>query len=106
MIAIEFLTSFAPRSVAGARVRPFGLDVADLTVDFEAPRPILATRVLAACLRCDDKVVWALAVQTRILLLLGISELSLADPVEVHLRCTCGATAIVELSTHELAQFC
>ena len=105
MIAIDFLTSFARRSVAGARVRPFGLDVADLAIDFDAPRPLVATRVLAACLRCDDEAVWALTVQTRILLLLGISELSLADPIEAHLRCTCGATAIVELATDELARF-
>jgi len=105
MIAIDFLTSFARRSVAGARVRPFGLDVADLAIDFDAPRPIAATRVLAACLRSEEDPVWALAVQTRILLLLGISELSLADPIEVHLPCACGATAIVELSTSELADF-
>lgn len=105
MIAIDFLTSFARRSVGGARVRPYGLDVADLAIDFDAPRPIVATRVLAACLRCDEEAVWALAVQTRILLLLGISELSLADPIEAHLPCTCGATAIVELATDELARF-
>lgn len=105
MIAIDFLTSFARRSVGGARVRPYGLDVADLAIDFDAPRPIVATRVLAACLRCDEEAVWALAVQTRILLLLGISELSLADPIEAHLTCTCGATAIVELATDELARF-
>ncbi|MEO8845426.1 MAG: hypothetical protein ABI591_34040 [Kofleriaceae bacterium] len=105
MIAIDFLTSFARRSVGGARVRPYGLDVADLAIDFDAPRPIVATRVLAACLRCDEETVWSLAVQTRILLLLGISELSLADPIEAYLTCTCGATAIVELATDELARF-
>jgi hypothetical protein len=105
MIAIDFLTSFARRSVAGARVRPFGLHVADLAIDFDGSRPTVATRVLAACLHSDEDAVWALAVQTRILLLLGIAEISLADPTEVHVPCGCGTPAVIELSTAELAQF-
>jgi len=99
------MTSLASRSVAGARVRPYGVDVADLEIDFDAPRPIVVTRLLAACLRGADDDMWSLPVQTRILLLLGISELSVATPVEVHLACGCGETAVIELSMAELASF-
>lgn len=105
MVGVEFLMSFARRSIASARVRPFGVEVADLEIDFDAPRAITATRALALCLRCDEDAVWPLTLQARILLLLGLSELSLADPAEVHVKCACGETAIVELSAAELARF-
>lgn len=102
---LELLTSLASRSVAGARVRPYGIEVADLEIDFDAPRPLVVTRLLASCLNGRDDELWSLPVQTRILLLLGISELSVVAPVEVHLACGCGATAVVELSASELAEF-
>jgi hypothetical protein len=102
---LEFVTSFAGRTLAGARVRPYGVEVADLAVDFDAPRALVTTRVLAACLHCEESAVWQLAVQTRLLLLLGISELSLADPVEAHVPCGCGEVAMIELTASELARF-
>jgi hypothetical protein len=105
MATLDFLTSLASRSVAGARVRPYGIDVADLDIDFEAPRPIVVTRVLAVCLHGRDEEIWDLTVQTRALLLLGLSELSLVAPVEAHLACACGNPAVIELSTSELASF-
>lgn len=105
MGAIDFVTSFARSTVDGARVRPYAVEVADLDVDFDAPRALVTSQLLAACLRCDDAAVWALTLQSRILLLLGISEISLADPIEAHLRCECGANAVVELSAGELAEF-
>jgi hypothetical protein len=105
MVDLAFVTSFARSAIHGARVRPFGLDVSDLDVDFDAPRAHVATRVIAACTRCDDAAALALTIQVRTLLLLGISELSLAEPVEAHLKCTCGETAVVELGMAELAAF-
>ncbi len=105
MTTLAFLTSLASGSVAGARVRPYGIDVADLEIDFDAPRPIVVTRVLAACLRGREDELWAASVQTRILLLLALSEVSLAAPVEAHLACRCGETAVIELSAAELASF-
>ncbi|MFT3692969.1 MAG: hypothetical protein QM831_07500 [Kofleriaceae bacterium] len=105
MDAFDFVTTFARRNVADARVRPYGVDVADLAIDFDAPRPMVATRVIAACLRVDDEAVWNLTVRDRILLLLGISEMSLAQPIEAHVACACGETAVVELATSELAAF-
>jgi hypothetical protein len=102
---LELLTSLASRSVSDARVRPYGIEVADLEIDFDAPRPIVVTRLLAACLRGREDELWSLPVQIRILLLLGISELSIVAPVEVHLACGCGETAVVELSAAELADF-
>ena len=45
MIDLAFVTSFARSAIDGARVRPYGLDVADLDVDFDAPRAHVATRV-------------------------------------------------------------
>lgn len=105
MSTVDLITSLASRSLTGAKVRPFGIDIADLEIDFDAPRPIVVTRVLAACLRGSEDELWDLAVQTRILLLLGISELSLAPPIEVHLACACGETAAIELSAAEIASF-
>lgn len=105
MRVIDFVTSFARRTVDGARVRPYGIDVADLDLDFDAPRALVTTRVLATCLHRDEAAIWDLAIRDRILLLLGISELSVTYPVEAHLPCTCGTTAVIELSSEELARF-
>jgi hypothetical protein len=105
MVDLAFLTSFARSAIHGARVRPFGLDVSDLDVDFDGPRAHVATRVIAACLRCDDAAALELPIPVRTLLLLGVSELSLAEPVEAHLRCDCGETAMIELGMEELARF-
>jgi hypothetical protein len=105
MSVMEFVTAFARENVGGARVRPYGVEVADLAIDFDAPRAIVATRVIATCLRCDEDAIWSLAVRDRILLLLALSELSLADPVEAHLKCRCGEVAVIELGTEELARF-
>lgn len=103
--SLDFLTSFASRSVADARVRPYGIDVADLEIDFDGPRPIVVTRVLTACLRGREDELWGLTVATRLLLLLGLSELSVVTPVEAHVACTCGETAVIEFSAAELANF-
>lgn len=103
--SLELLTSLASRNVSDARVRPYGIAVADLEIDFDAPRPIVVTRVLAACLHGTEDELWKLPVQTRILMLLAISELSVIAPVEVHLACACGETAVVELAAAELAEF-
>jgi hypothetical protein len=105
MVDLAFVTSFARTAIDGARVRPYGLDVADLDVDFDAPRAHVATRVIAMCLRCDEQAVWPLTVQARLLMLLGLSELSIAEPVEAHLECPCGKLAVVELGMEELARF-
>lgn len=105
MSSIEFLTSVATRTVAGARLRPYGIAVGDLDVDFDAPRPIVVTRVLAACVGGSDDDLWALPVQTRILLALAISEISVDAPIEARITCTCGETAVIELATAELASF-
>jgi hypothetical protein len=105
MAVTDFVMSFTRSTIAAPRLRPYGAEVIDLEIDFDAPRWHVATRVLAACLGCDEAAIRALTVQKRILLLLGISELSLADPVEAHLACTCGETAIVELGTQDLAEF-
>ncbi len=105
MVDPAFVTSFARSAIDGARVRLFGLDVSDLDVDFDGPRAHVATRVIAACVRCDEAAALALTIQVRTLLLLGISELSVADPVEAHLACSCGETAVIELGMEELARF-
>jgi len=105
MGAIEFVTAFAGKNVDGARVRPYAVDVADLAIDFDAARAVVATRVIAACLRCSEDTVWSLAIRDRILLLLGLAELSLPDPVEAHIKCRCGEVAVIELGADELERF-
>lgn len=104
---LELVSSLARRHVAAPRIRPYGVAVADLDVDFDAARPLVVTRLLARCLgdETDEGVWWSLPVQTRILLVLGLSELSLADAIEVHVACDCGETAVVGLTAAELAEF-
>ncbi len=105
MEVVEVVMALARGRIADVRPRPFGADVADLDVDFDDARVQVAARVLARCLGCDERAVQALVVQERILLLLGISEISVAEPVEAHLSCTCGHVAVVELATAELVRF-
>lgn len=105
MEIVDLVMGLARGSIADARPRPFGVEVADLDVDFDDVRARVAMRVLARCLGCDERAVRALVVQQRILLLLGVSEISVAEPVEAHLPCTCGQVAVVELATEELVQF-
>lgn len=85
--------------------RPFGRAAADLTVDFAAPRPHLATALLAACAvpPATPAECWALAAGDRLAGLLAIAAATGGDPLEASPPCVgCGMRMDVALPIADL----
>ena len=107
----------SPRDGGALRLRPFGVDERDLSVDFAATaRPLLVTEVLELCTESDDRgarpdrgFFWDLTVGKRTEALLAVAGGGgAAGPcVSVVLRCPaggCGQELELELTRAEVAE--
>lgn len=95
----------ARQGVTCSAVRAFATQARDLDIDFTAPRAVVVTELLSACLHdVDGAAWWELPISTRTTLLVAVSELSM-PPIEIHLTCRCGEMAELELTAAELSAF-
>src|SRR5215207_4134617 len=98
-----------PSGGGALRLRPFGVDERDLSVDFAATaRPLLVTEILALCTESDDRAAppdrgffWDLTVGKRTEALLAIAAGTTGPCVSAVLRCPepgCAQELELELS--------
>jgi hypothetical protein len=101
----DAIATVAARSgVEPAFVRTFATEARDLDIDFHAPRAVVVTEILTACLGVDAPRLWDLPISSRVLLLIAVSERN-APHIELYFDCECGEQAELELTALELAEF-
>ena len=103
--AHDSLATVASRhGISLGRVRAFGSDARDLDINFGAPRAVVVTELIAACMGVEVGALWELPLSTRLVLLVGLSELT-APPIELYFDCSCGEQAELEATAAELSEF-
>ncbi|OAN36775.1 hypothetical protein [Mycolicibacterium iranicum] len=95
------------------RLRPFGSQARDLSIDFAGSPPQQITDLLTACLldaegqRFDESQIWGMAVSSRVAWLLALAAIEDPNPFTVTFACQgrdCGQPIEVELSLGEVLE--